>query len=49
MILYNKTNEDYHLELCLFPPWLIVQKSMYKELSHSDTTKTQEGLTTNFR
>ena len=26
-------------------PWLIVQKSMYKELSHSDTTTTQEVLT----
>ena len=28
-------------------PWLIAQKSMYKELSHSDTTMTQEVLTTN--
>ena len=28
-------------------PWLIAQKSMNKELSHSDTTMTQEVLTTN--
>ena len=28
-------------------PWLIAQKSMYKELSHSDTTMTQEVLSTN--
>ena len=25
------------------------QKSMYKELSHSDTTTTEEVVTTNFR
>ena len=49
MTLYNKANEDNHQKLCLFPPWLKVQKSMYKELSHSDTTMTQEVLTSNFR